>query len=229
MLSNFFLIRFFSKIRKISPFVVSTIFFSCVSCSNNSNSTTIRENGDLNNSFINVDSTSQTNNSIKTAEEEKEKLLLNGWEEKSIQNGQMPECYNFKPKRGNINNYLEIHVGGGTDVSIKVMDNKTSQCVRYVFINSGTTYFIRNIPEGEYYLKIAYGKNWISKTENGMCIGKFTMNQIYEKGQELLNYNLQHTENGYNIPSFRLQLDVISSGTSNSFNSQQISEDEFNL
>ena len=121
-----------------------------------------------------------------------------------------------------------MQVGGGTDVSIKIMNVNTNKCVRYVFINSRTTYTIKNIPEGKYYLKIAYGKNWISKVENGQCIGKFISNPLYEKGEDILNYNLQYTGDGYNIPSYTFSLDVISTGTSNSFNSQNISESEFN-
>jgi hypothetical protein len=77
--------------------------------------------------------------------------------------------------------------------------------------------------------KIAYGKNWYSKSTGGKCLGKFTSNQIYEKGEDILDFNLQRTKDGYNIPSFKLQLDVISNSANNSFSSQQISEDEFNL
>jgi hypothetical protein len=50
-------------------------------------------------------------------------------------------------KKSKINNYLEVHVGGGTDVAIKVMNLETDKCIRYVFINSGSTYKIKNIPE----------------------------------------------------------------------------------
>ena len=198
-----------------------------VGCSNDTNESQLPNpgNGDLNETFIDPDTASNT---TQVELSETDRLLLEGWEEKSIQNGQLPSCYNFKPKRGSVSNYLEVSVGGGTDVSIKVMDINSEKCIRYVFINSGSTYNIRNIPEGRYYLKIAYGKHWVSKSENGKCIGKFTSNQLYEKGQDVLDYNLQYTDGGYSVPSFKLQLDVISTGTSNSFNSQNISETEFN-
>jgi hypothetical protein len=198
-----------------------------VGCSNDTNESQLPNpgNGDLNETFVDPDTASNT---TQVELSETDRLLLEGWEEKSIQNGQLPSCYNFKPKRGSVSNYLEVSVGGGTDVSIKVMDINSEKCIRYVFINSGSTYNIRNIPEGRYYLKIAYGKHWVSKSENGKCIGKFTSNQLYEKGQDVLDYNLQYTDGGYSVPSFKLQLDVISTGTSNSFNSQNISETEFN-
>ena len=108
------------------------------------------------------------------------------------------------------------------------MNIKTEKCIRYVFINSGTTYSIENIPEGMYYLKIAYGKDWLSKVENGQCVGKFIKNPLYEKGEDVLDFNIKRESNGRSIPSYQLSLDVVSSGISNSFNSQNISESDFN-
>ena len=51
---------------------------------------------------------------------------------------------------------------------------------------------------------------------------------MYEKGEDIMDFNIQHSADGYSIPSFKLQLDVVSSGISNSFSSQNISENEFN-
>ncbi len=108
------------------------------------------------------------------------------------------------------------------------MNIQTEKSVRYVFINSRSTYSINNIPEGQYYLKIAYGKDWLSKVENGQCIGKFLSNPMYEKGSDIMDFNIINNPDGYSIPSFTLQLDVVLSGISNSFSSQNISENEFN-
>ena len=162
--------------------------------------------------------------------QEKDKLIAEGWEETQVKNGQLSSCYNVAPKKGEIDNYLEVHVGGGTDVVIKMMNIETSKCVRYVFVNSGTTYRIKNIPEGLYYLKIAYGKEWLSKTENGKCVGKFIRNPIYEKGTDILNYKVRPMgeEGEYDVPSYRLDLDVVSTDFTNSFTSHHISENDFN-
>jgi hypothetical protein len=195
-------------------------------CKNNENDNT-PNNGDLNNTFIEKKSDLELTPEEKY-QQQKEKLIAAGWEEQEIQNGQLPSCYNFKPKKGNVKNHLEVVVGGGTDVSIKVMNINTDNCVRYVFINSGSTYSIDNIPEGKYYLKIAYGKNWLSKIENGQCLGKFIRNPMYEKGEDIMDFNIQYKSKGYSIPSYQLQLDVVSSGVANSFNSQNISEEDFN-
>lgn len=211
---------------------MKNIFFNLIiaiflfSCKDNTNDNT-PENGDLNNTFVEQQDSLQLTPEEKY-QQEKEKLITDGWEEQEIQNGQLPTCYNFKPKQGNVKNHLEVIVGGGTDVSIKVMNVNTDRCVRYVFINNSSSYSINNIPEGKYYLKIAYGKNWLSKIINGQCLGKFIRNPMYEKGEDIMDFNIQHKRRGYSIPSYQLQLDVVSSGVSNSFNSQNISEEDFN-
>lgn len=195
--------------------------------SNSSESYESLENG-------NLDSTFMSDNSVLelTAEQKflqiKETLIAEGWEEETIQNGPFPVCFNFIPVTGAILNYLDVHVGGGTDVALKLMDTHSNRCIRYVFINSRSNFKIENIPEGQYYLKIAYGKKWLSKLSNGQCFGKVIKNRLYEKGEDILNYNRQYNEDGFSIPSFRLELDVIETGISNSFNAFSITEDEFN-
>jgi hypothetical protein len=108
------------------------------------------------------------------------------------------------------------------------MNKKTNKCIRYVFINSNSSFYIRNIPEGIYYLKIAYGKNWMSKIEDGKCVGKFTSNPSYEEGKDEMDFTIRETYDGLSIPSFELSLDVVASNSLNKFSSQNISENEFN-
>jgi len=205
--------------------ITFAIFFYSCSNNNSSNSYSTPENGDLNNTF----EEKQELTPEQKIQEEKQQLISEGWEEKGMENGLMPSCYNFKPKTDkSIENNLEINVGGGTDVVIKLMNVKSEKCIRYVFINSGSSYQIRNIPQGVYYLKIAYGKEWLSKIENNQCIGKFIRSPMYEKGEDIMDFTIQRTYDGYSIPSFRLSLDVISSNLSNSFSSHNISETDFN-
>jgi hypothetical protein len=85
-----------------------------------------------------------------------------------------------------------------------------------------------NIPESEYYLKIAYGKDWLSKIENGQCKGKFIRSPSYEKGEDVLDFNRIKTLEGYSIPCYSLSLDVIANESNNSFNAEMVNEDEFN-
>lgn len=226
--------------------VASVILFLAIASNMNtvSSSHSSRPNqpsdGDLTNSFLQDQHVSNTLDDSQNIskhilgltpeqQQEKEELITDGWEETQINNGQLPSCYNFAPLKSKIDNYLEIEVGGGTDVAIKVMNIKNDKCIRYVFINSGSIYRIRNIPEGKYYLKIAYGKDWLSKVKEGQCVGKFIRNPIYEKGEEIMDFSLKNNSDGYSIPSFKLKLDVVSTQISNSFNSQNITESEFNL
>lgn len=215
--------------------VGALVIFLVILISQNNNSSSNQYNrpsdGDLNSTFI--DEKPKLNSLPELTPEEKleqerQKLIVDGWRETEIDNGLLPSCYNFTPKKGTIDNYLEVHVGGGTDVAIKVMNIENDRCIRYVFINRGSTYRIRNIPEGRYYLKIAYGKDWFSKAIDGKCIGRFLQNPMYEKGDDTMDFNLQQLADGYNVPSFQLKLDVIASNTMNTFDSQNISEIEFN-
>ena len=206
------------------------MFFTLTSCDNRTTALggeNTPKNGDLNNTFTEQEVDAELTPEQKL-QQVKEGLIAEGWQEKDISNGQLPNCYNFKPKTGKVDNSLEVYVGSGTDVAIKVMNLQTDKCVRYVFINSGSTFAIRNVPEGKYYLKIAYGKNWLSKLENGKCVGKFIRNPLYEKGEDIMDFNIQYAAGGYSIPSYRLQLDVVSSEISNSFSSHNISENDFN-
>lgn len=216
-------------VKALLLIIYGLIFFSCgidkaPDETNYSNTLKSPRNGDLDTTF----SADETQGSTDLFEIKKNELLADGWTETEIKNGQLPICYNLKPRKGTYDNYLEVEVGGGTDVAIKLMNQETEKCVRYVFINSKSTYRIKKIPEGIYYLKIAYGKNWLSKVQSGKCIGKFIRNPLYEKGVDILDFNIQPTLNGYSIPSYSLHLDVISTTATNSFNSATISEDYFN-
>lgn len=226
------LFSYWDKYKGVAYFAGVALFFLIVvnlgSNKPSSDSYDTPTNGDLNNTFAEQDTKSKITPEQKF-QQQKDSLISSGWQEQNINNGQLSSCYNFNPKKGKIDNYLKIVVGGGTDVVIKVMNFETEKCIRYVYINSGSTYLIKNIPEGKYYLKIAYGKNWLSKVTNGQCVGKFIRNPIYEKGEDILDYNLQHNADSYSIPSFSLSLDIIATDISNSFNSADISEDAFNL
>lgn len=224
-------IHYFNKYKTIGIIAAVVLFFTVLSIINKNeidiSSKNNPSNGDLNETFVD-EKAKQVLTPEEQLELKKNELIAQGWQEDYIENGQLPVCYNFQPKRGKIKNYLEVYVGSGTDVVIKVMNVATDKCVRFVFINSGSTYKIQNIPEGKYYLKIAYGKKWFSRLENGQCVGKFIQNAVYDKGTEIMDFNIKYTDEGTSTPSFKLDLDVIASEVSNTFNSDNISENEFN-
>jgi hypothetical protein len=167
--------------------------------------------------------------------------VYSGWEKKNYESGATPECENVSPQYDyKLDNYLRINVGSGTDVVVKLMKKGyyDDECIRIVFVRSGDTYEIRNVPEGRYYLKIAYGKDYRKKIVDNTCYVKFMKNAQYEKGLEILDFNKikqPNTSDGndiyenWDVPSFELSLDVIvTKGTKSTFKANDISETEFN-
>ncbi len=140
------------------------------------------------------------------------------WEKKTYKSGATPKSFNFKGKFDyKLDNYLKIKVGKNTEVVCKLYKmgktEKEDELVRVTYINKNTTQFIRNIPEGEYYLKIAYGIQWVETMENGKRIGTFSKNALYEKGKQILDFNTVKTSKGINVPSYNLSLDLLPSGS----------------
>jgi hypothetical protein len=107
----------------------------------------------------------------------------------------------------------------------------TEKSIRYVYIERNSTYTIRNIPEGRYYLKIAYGDNWGRKKDESSCANRFITNTLFKKSDNILDYNLIYDGNGnYQIPSYSLQLNVIvasGDGSGSSLSTNSISENSF--
>ncbi len=141
------------------------------------------------------------------------------WEKKTYKSGATPKSFNFKGKfEYKLDNYLKVEVGKNTEVVVKLVKMgktaKDDETIRIVYINSNQTQFIRNIPEGEYYCVIAYGKEWReSPSKNGKKQGTFTKNALYEKGQDILDFNTIKTDEGINVPSYSLSLDLQANGT----------------
>jgi hypothetical protein len=164
-----------------------------------------------------------------------------GWEEKKYQSGVTPDCENVTPKYDyESDNFLGINVGSGTDVVVKLIKNGTyeDECIRVVYVRSGDSYKIKNIPQGRYYLKIAYGKDYRKKVIDGVCYVKFMKNAQYEKGLGILDFNHikkpdqrigNNIYESWDVPSFEVSLDVIRTyGNHQTFKANDISEEEFN-
>lgn len=161
------------------------------------------------------------------------------WEKKTYKSGATPKSFSkFKGKyEYKLDNYLKLQVGKNTDVVVKLIKlgktAKDDETVRIVFVNSNQTQYIRNIPEGEYQCIIAYGKNWKESTpKNGKRQGTFTKNALYERDPSILDYRTIKTEDGINVPSFSLSLDLLPNGTleygNGSSNDDNITSDDFN-
>ncbi len=164
-----------------------------------------------------------------------------GYEKVSANTGDSPNCENIKPKYDDsLDNQLLIHAGNNEDVVVKVMNYST--CIRVVYIHAGDSYAIKNIPEGIYYLKIAYGKDYRQyTTADGNCNIEFVSDAVYEIGSDKLDYYRESKPDTYegnyvvhhwSLPSFELSLDVNfskgGSGGGSHFHSNKTSKKEFN-
>ena len=150
------------------------------------------------------------------------------WTPVTYNTGETPSCFTFNSKyNASIDNFLRISVGGNTDIVVKLMNNANYECIRYVYIRGGDTYEIKNIPEGYYYVKIAYGTDWRKNSALGTCFAKFVDNNEYIRGDDIMDFNLVRTQYGIEGQNYELKLDVYTTKKSNSFDSEQISEDEF--
>jgi hypothetical protein len=172
------------------------------------------------------------NENIKTVEETNNQDSVDpyaDWEKVDLRTGTTPDCFNFTPTYDfAIKNKLSVKVGSNTDVVLKLCSNTTNKCIRYVYIRSGETYKIKNIPQDKYYTKIAYGTDWRQKIDNGQCVGKFTHNALYKKGEEIMDFHKQINRNHIQVPYFSLFLDVSVNDSTQKYETNSISEEEFN-
>ena len=122
-------------------FVPVSILLSVVGCSGNTGH----------------DNTSDTN----ALSPQQEALVADGWYiPKTTPAGELSKEYGIKDKYGQQDNYFDIQIGNGCDVAVKIVDAVTDKCIRYVFVLENSTENIQMIPQGKYYLKLAYGKDW---------------------------------------------------------------------
>lgn len=147
----------------------------------------------------------------------------------NVPNSEFIDCVGMKFRYNReLNNKLVISVGSQASVAVKLINITSNKCIRYVFVNKNSTFSIRNIPEGKYFLKIAYGDDWSVQKGKSLCTGRFARNQFFEKGSDVLDYNLIYSDNGYTVPSFSLKLDLVIMGEhGNKFATNRIKENAF--
>lgn len=103
----------------------------------------------------------------------------------------------------NLDNFLRILGSQHSDMYVKLIERKTDNVVREVFIKRGTSFNIRNIPQEEYYVKIAYGRN--PQTDEN-CQFKFEKELGYEQPRHVFNYFNRLATRGLVLPCYELNL-----------------------
>lgn len=148
-----------------------------------------------------------------------------------MKNGNMTDCSGIKPLYNNSLSTKLIISAQMTDVAVKIVNFETDRCIRIVFVNDGTTYTAKGIPEGKYYLKIAYGNDWKVKEGDPICKGHFTSHASYKKDHSNYDFNkIYHDDGRVSIPYYTLKLyrTYTSDNLENNSAGNSISETDFN-
>ena len=153
-----------------------------------------------------------------------ENLIKEGWEFESPQGGELGDEYGVKPIYGVHDNYFDITIGEGCSVAIKIMDVTSGKCIRYVYVPENVTVTVTEIPQGQYFLKLAYGKDWMIHNTDSVTFGKFTRRSFYEKSTNSYNFGEKNTGDFVN---YSLKINVIDDTSENNFTTVSISEKEF--
>ena len=136
----------------------------------------------------------------------------------------LTEDYGITPIYGIQDNYFDIAIGSGCNVAVKIMDLRTDKCIRYVYVAEYTTTTVQEIPQGFYYLKLAYGYDWMElETDKGKK-GKFTRNVSYERSQDTFDFGVKNSRDEVN---YRLEINVVDSQLEYNFLATPIDEEEF--
>ena len=152
-----------------------------------------------------------------------QKLLDAGWTNETP-GEDLSEDYGIKPIYGMQDNYFDIKMGKGCNVAVKIMDLRTDKCIRYVYVAENTTTTVPEIPQGVYYLKLAYGYDWMEKETDDSKQGKFTRNVLYERSQDTFDFGIKNSKDEIN---YRLDINVVDSKLENNFHAIPIDEKEF--
>lgn len=152
-----------------------------------------------------------------------QQMLDEGWTFVSPRED-LTKDYGIEPAYGIQDNYFDIAIGKGCSVAIKIMDLQTNRCIRYVYVAEDSEITVHEIPQGQYYLKLAYGSDWMEMDANGGKLGKFTKSVSYAKSTDLFDFGIK---NSSEVANYRLEINIVDSQLEYNFTSTPISEEEF--
>lgn len=166
-----------------------------------------------------------TGNSSQTGPtEQQQELLDNGWEFHTPDNGDLPSKYGVKPVKGLLDNYFDIEMGEGGNMAVKIVDAENEKTIRYVYVSENTKTTITEIPAGKYYLKLAFGYDWMNYDQGSIIRGKFSKSAYYQISDEIFDFGAKNT---MNARSFSLKIHTNHDPNYTSFSTSEISEEQF--
>lgn len=167
---------------------------------------------------------SQSHNEQEQLTASQEQMLSDGWQLANHEGGELDQAFGVNPQYGIQDNYFDIVIGRGGSVAIKIMNASTNRCIRYVYVPENETVTVTEIPQGMYYLKLAYGKDWMELYTDSITHGKFTRNVFYERSTSSYNFGKKNTQDYVN---YRLEINVIDGTAEHNFHTETICEEEF--
>lgn len=122
------------------------------------------------------------------------------WKKVRLRTGDAPSKYAVKPVYDkSVDNFLEIQTSSSTEAIVKLMKMSSEQvsfadtCVRVAYISAGTTYKMKNIPLGRYYVKVAYGRDYSRTVIDGVEHEGFRRYPIFELIQDKYEFSVTKT------------------------------------
>lgn len=120
------------------------------------------------------------------------------WKKVKLRTGDMPKKYAIKPIYDKtIDNYLKVSTSAKTEVIVKLMKMSAETvsfadtCVRVAYVAAGSSYEIENVPQGRYYLKVAYGREYSKTTINGAEHEGFKQYPLFELVQSFYDFKVE--------------------------------------
>lgn len=161
------------------------------------------------------------NEGLSAAQQE---LIDNGWKSFTPNNGDLPASYGISPVRGLLDNYFDIEMGEGLNLVVKIVDAQTNKSIRYVFVRENSKANINQVPPGQYYLKMAFGHDWMINDQDLQFRGKFTRDVSYEISEDIFDFG---QANSINAKSFSLRINMQQNELYTNFNTTTINESQF--
>lgn len=153
-----------------------------------------------------------------------QELIDNGWEFYTPDNGDLPSKYGVRPVKGLLDNYFDIEMGEGGNMAVKIVDAETENTIRYVYVSENTKTTITEIPAGKYYLKLAFGYDWMKYDQGSIIRGKFSKSAYYQISDEIFDFGAKNT---MYARSFSLKIHTNHDPNYISFSTSEISEEQF--
>lgn len=115
-------------------------------------------------------------------------------------------------------------MGEGLNLVVKIVDAQTNKSIRYVFVRENSKANINQVPPGQYYLKMAFGHDWMINDQDLQVRGKFTRNTSYEISEDFFDFGQANT---IKAKSYSLKINMQQDELYTNFNTTTINESQF--